>query len=152
MFQRTRSVLTPEGEQRRAELNRLLANGAHELSSHLTRDPREVAAVIAGTGAAALLMTTSYPELNALSQRLRAANTSDAGVAWAGGTTNADTPDDGMPTEPSPSPMDLTDPVSTDTAALDFGSLDIGGLDLSGLRRRGRGVWCDRFGRRRRRR
>ena len=133
LLQRTQWVLTPEGERRRAELNRLLANGEHELSSHLTRDPREVAAVLAGTGAAALLMTTSYPELNALSQRLRAANTGDAGVAWAGGTTNADTPDDGMPTEPSPSPMDLTDPVSTDTAALDFGSLDIGGLDLSGF-------------------
>ncbi len=93
LFQRTRWVLTPEGERRRAELNRLLADGERELSTHLLRDPREVAAVLAGTGAAALLMTASYPELNALSQRLRAANTGDGGVVLAGSPTDTDTPD-----------------------------------------------------------
>ena len=134
-IQRTRWVLTSEGRSRQVELNRLLAEGERELSTHLLRDPREVAAVLAGTGAAALLMTASYPELNALSQRLRAANTGDGGVAWAGGPTYADTPDDAVPNEPSPSPTpsptDPTDALSTDTAALEFGSLDIGGLDLS---------------------
>ena len=131
LFQRTRWVLTPDGERRRAELSRLLAEGERELSTHLVRDPREVAAVLAGTGAAALLMTASYPELNLLSQRLRAANTGDGGVTWAGSPVYTDSPDGGAPNEPSPSPTDSTEAMSTDAAAFEFGSLDIGGLDLS---------------------
>ena len=131
LLQRTHWVLTPEGEARRAELNRLLAEGERELSTHLLRDPREVAAVLAGSGAAALLMTASYPELNALSQRLRAANTGDGGGTWAGSPMYTDTPDDAVPTEPSPSLTDSTDGWSTDTSGLDFGSMDAGDLDLS---------------------
>lgn len=135
IIQRTHWVLTPEGERRRSELNRLLAEGERELSTHLLRDPREVAAGLAGAGAAALLMTASYPELNALSQRLRAANTGDGGVTWAGGPMFTDTPDDVVPNEPSPSPSpsptDSTDALSTGTATFEFGSMDIGGLDLS---------------------
>jgi len=133
LIQRTRWVLTPEGERRRAELNRLLTKGERELSMHLLRDPREVAAVLAGTGAAALLMTASYPELNALSQRLRAANTGDGGATFAGSPMSTDSPDVPVPNEPSPFPSDSTDAWSTDTATLEFGSMDIGGLDLSGF-------------------
>jgi hypothetical protein len=133
VFQRTRWVLTPDGERRRAELSRLLAEGERELSTHLLRDPREAAAVLAGTGAAALLMTSSYPELNELSQRLRATIAGDGGVTSGGSPVDTGPPDGAVPNEPSPSPTDSTDAWSTDGGAFELGSIDVGGLDLSAL-------------------
>jgi hypothetical protein len=145
LFDRTRWVLTDAGELRRAELIRLLDEGEGQLKTHLLRDPRDVSAALAGVGAAALLMTTAYPELNELSQRLRAATSSgDGGSYWGPYTTDSDSAPDapsGEPIAPSltpdpsptatPSPSESADAFGTDGAALDFGSIDVGGIDFS---------------------
>ena len=71
IFPRTRWFLTSDGERRRAELLEMLANGERDLAGASRRDPHQSATVLATAGAAALLMTSAYPELAELSRRVR---------------------------------------------------------------------------------
>ena len=135
---RTRWVLMQDGQMRRAELVTMLAEGEETLGNHLLRDPREAAAALATTGAAVLLMTSAYPELEALSQRLRAATSSgDGGTAWMGSTGDDDapqpSPSDELSFSPSPTESPSPEPSVVEASAVDTGSLDTGSLDLGAL-------------------
>ena len=135
---RTRWFLTSEGERRRAELLELIATGERELGEASGRDPRQVAATLATAGAAALLLTSVYPELSDLSRRLRDAGSSDGGamaatVVISGGEETPSTPDSPLEPSPSPTPDFDADPGAFDSLdASAFGALDLsafGGVD-----------------------
>lgn len=116
IFPRTRWFLTSEGERRRAELLEMLANGERDLVGASNRDPRQAAALLGTAGAAALLMTSAYPDLAELSRRHR-----QDGASGDGGTIVVGGSDSGSHDEPPPGPDPTPDP-SADPGALDFGT------------------------------
>ena len=121
IFPRTRWFLTSEGERRRAELLEMLANGERDLVGASNRDPRQAAALLGTAGAAALLMTSAYPDLAELSRRQRQDGASgDGGAVVVGGGSGSDSHDE-PPSGPDPTPDPTPDP-SAEPGALDFGT------------------------------
>ena len=121
----------------------VLERGERELVGASGRDPRQAAALLATTGAAALLMTSAYPELAELSRRLRQeAGSGDSGTMTAGMYYGSGSPDEAPsgpdptfpdPTfpDPSPTPTPTLEP-SLDPGAFDFGTTaTFADLDLS---------------------
>ena len=87
----------------------MLTIGERDLAGASGRDPHQIATLLATAGAAALLMTSAYPELAELSRRLRQESASgDGGTIAVGAVIYSDSPDEAPsgpdPTFPQPSP------------------------------------------------
>ena len=131
IFPRTRWFLTSEGERRRAELLEMLTTGERDLAGASTRDPRQAGALVATAGAAALLMTSAYPDLAELSRRHRQdGGSGDGGTIVVGGGSGSDSPDE-APSGPDPTPDPGADPGAFDfgTTTFDFDLSAFDGID-----------------------